>query len=93
MPEIMIMAIQHFMLVGFGFIEVYGHKGILITVKTGSGQGEPLSSILFLITTVPLNRILATAFSELMYITSEGLLVGPLLHADHDLIATHPNTI
>ncbi len=81
----MIMAIQHFMLVGFGYVEVYGRKGILITVKTGSGQGEPLSSILFLITTVPLNRILATAFSELMYIASEGMLVGPLLYADHDL--------
>ncbi len=33
-------------------------KGLLVTVRTGSGQGDPISSILFLLATEPLNRIL-----------------------------------
>jgi hypothetical protein len=28
------------------YVEVNGRKGILIKIKTGSGQGDPLSSIL-----------------------------------------------
>jgi hypothetical protein len=42
-PEIMIMAIQHYMLVGLAYMEVDGRAGILITIKTGSSQGDPLS--------------------------------------------------
>jgi hypothetical protein len=38
--EIMIMAIQHYTLVGFAFVEVNGRPGILITIKTGSGHGS-----------------------------------------------------
>ncbi len=84
-PEIMIMAIQHYTLVSFAYVEVNSRAGILITIKTGSGQGDPLSSILFLIATEPLNRILATGFRELMYSTEEGVVVGPLLYADDNL--------
>jgi hypothetical protein len=84
-PEIMIMAIQHYTLVGFAYVEVNGRAGILITIKTGSGQGDPLSSILFLIATEPLNRILASNFQGLMYCTEEGVTVGPLLYADDNL--------
>jgi hypothetical protein len=47
-PELLIQALQNYMLVGMARVEVNGKKGILITVKTGSGQGDPLSSILFL---------------------------------------------
>ncbi len=79
------MAIQHYTLVGFAYVEVNGCAGILITIKTGSGQGDPLSSILFLIATEPLCRILATGFRELMYSTEEGVVVGPLLYADDNL--------
>jgi hypothetical protein len=43
-PEIMIMAIQHYTLVGFANMEVNGRAVILITIKTGSGQGDPLST-------------------------------------------------
>jgi hypothetical protein len=68
-PEIMIMAIQHYTLVGFAYVEVNGRAGILIPIKTGSGQGDPLSSILFLIALEPLNSLLATSFPELMYST------------------------
>jgi hypothetical protein len=33
----------------------------------GSGQGDPISSTLFLIATEPLNRLFATALMDLMY--------------------------
>ncbi len=39
-PEIMIMAIQHYTLVGYAFVEVNGRSDILITIKTGSGQAS-----------------------------------------------------
>jgi hypothetical protein len=84
-PEIMIMAIQHYTLVGFAYVEINGGSGILITIKTGSGQGDPLSSILFLIATEPLNRLLATSFTELMYTTEEGVTVGPALYVNDNL--------
>ncbi len=54
-PQITIMAIQHYFLSGFAYVEVNGKKGLLITVRTGSGQGDPVSSILFLLATEPLN--------------------------------------
>ncbi|MFN9905713.1 MAG: RNA-directed DNA polymerase, partial [bacterium] len=68
-PEITIMAIQCFSLIGFAYVEVNGKKGILITVRTGSGQGDPISSILFLLATEPLNRALAQNHEQIMYKT------------------------
>ncbi len=44
-PEIMIMAIQHYTLVSYAFIEVNGRSGILITVKTGSGQWDLFATV------------------------------------------------
>jgi hypothetical protein len=32
-PEFLIMAIQHYTLVGFAYVEVNGRSGILITIK------------------------------------------------------------
>jgi retron-type reverse transcriptase len=84
-PEIMIMAIQHNSLTGFAYVEVNGKKGLLITVKTGSGQGDPVSSILFLLATEPLNRALAQNYRNLMYKTEGNLTVGPILFADDNL--------
>jgi hypothetical protein len=81
----MIMAIQHYTLVGYAFVEVNGRPGILITIKTGSGQGDPLSSILFLIATEPLNRLLASLFPDIMYVSEEGVTVGPVFYADDNL--------
>jgi hypothetical protein len=71
--EIMIVAIYHYMLVG------------LITIKTGNGQGNTLPSILFLIATEHLRRILATSFIEIAYCTEEGITVSPVLYADDNL--------
>jgi hypothetical protein len=59
-----------------------GKKGLLITVKTGSGQGDPVSSILFLLATEPLNRALAQNYRNLMYKTESNFTVGPILFAD-----------
>jgi hypothetical protein len=66
-------------------VEVNGRRGILITIKTGSGQGDPLSSILFLIGSEPLNRLIASSFPNLMYVTREGVRVGPVIFADDNL--------
>jgi hypothetical protein len=53
-------------------------KGVLITVRTGSGQGDPISSILFLLATEPLNRALAQNYTEIMYKTRGDTTVNPL---------------
>jgi hypothetical protein len=58
-------------------VEVNGRAGILITIKTGSGQGDPLSSILFCIAHEPLNRLLASSCLEIMYRTEEDVYDGP----------------
>jgi hypothetical protein len=84
-PEIMVQAISQYTLVGYAYVEVNGRRGILITIKTGSGQGDPLSSILFLISTEPLNRILCSSFMELMYTAEDNITVGPILYADDNL--------
>jgi hypothetical protein len=60
-------------------------KGILITVRTGSGQGDPISSILFLLATEPMNRALAQNYRQLMYTTRGNTTVGPILFADDNL--------
>jgi hypothetical protein len=74
----MAMAIQHYTLVGFAYVQVNCRKSILVTIKTGSSQGDPLSSILFFIAMGPLNCIVVTAFPELM--------VCPLLYADDNFM-------
>jgi len=84
-PEITISAIQHFTLVGYAYVEVNGRKGLVITIRTGSGQGDPLSSILFLMASEPLNFTLATNLDNLMYTTEGGLKIGPILFADDNL--------
>jgi len=85
-PEIMVQALRQYTLVGFARVEVNGRKGILITIRTGSGQGDPLSSILFLLASEPLNRALVARHTNLMYITNEGLRTGPKVYADDNLL-------
>jgi hypothetical protein len=60
------------MLMGFAYVEVNERKRVLMIIKTSSGKGDPLSTILFLIATEPL---LATAFMELMYTVEERVAV------------------
>jgi hypothetical protein len=92
-PELLIQALRNYVLVGMARVEVNGRKGILITVRTGSGQGDPLSSILFLIGSEPLNRLIVTKFAEIMYTTAEGITVGPILFADDNLSPTKLHSI
>ncbi len=70
---------------GYAKVEVNGRRGILITIRTGSGQGDPLSSILFLIGSETLNRLIAKCFPNLMYVTREGVRVGSIIFADDNL--------
>jgi hypothetical protein len=84
-PEKTIMAIQCFSLIRFAYVEGNGKKGVLITVRTGSGQGDPISSILFLLATEPLNRSLAQNYEQIMYKTRGNTTVGPILFADDNL--------
>jgi hypothetical protein len=83
-PEIQIVAIQFFSLIGFAYVEVNGKKGILITVRS-SGQGDPISSILFLLATEPRNRALAQIYRQLMYTTRGNTTFGTILFADDNL--------
>jgi hypothetical protein len=87
-PELLIQALQNYVLVGMARVEVNGKKGILITVRTGSGQGDPLSSILFLIGSEPLNRMIVAKLAEIMYTTMERIKVGSILFADDNLSPT-----
>jgi hypothetical protein len=58
---------------------VNSRKGLVITIQAGSGQGDPLSSILFLIASEPLNLTVATNLDNLMHTTEGGLRIGPIL--------------
>jgi hypothetical protein len=81
-PEIFVNAITFLALGGTAGVEVNGLMGATFSVQTGSGQGDPLSSILFTIDTEPLNRALVENFSDFFYITAEGITIEPLLYAD-----------
>ena len=84
-PETIVQALRQYTLVGFARVEVNGRQGIVITIRTGSGQGDPLSSILFLLASEPLNRALIKKHMAIMYETNEGLCPGPVLYADDGL--------
>jgi len=86
-PEIMVEALAALCLTGHAQVEVNGKKGILISVRTGSGQGDPPSSTLFLIATEPLNRALAKNHLAIMYTTAAGTTVGPVFYADDSAAA------
>ncbi len=66
-------------------VEVNGRRGILITIKTGSGQGDPLSNVLLLIGSEPINRHTANSFPELIYIPQEGIAIGFILFVGDNL--------
>ena len=62
-----------------------GKTGILFIIKTGSGQGDPISSILFLISTEPLNRALVQQTAHIMYKTINNHSFGGFFFADDNL--------
>jgi hypothetical protein len=83
-PELLIRALRHYTLVGYAQVEVNGRRGILITIRTESGQGDPLSSILFLIASAPEQ----TDCQKLLqpHVCHQGRVrVGPIIFADDNL--------
>jgi hypothetical protein len=50
---------------GIVYVEFNGRAVFLIIIKTGSGLGDPLSSILILIATESLKILLVPSFLEL----------------------------
>lgn len=54
-------------------------------MKTGSGQGDPLSSILFLFAMEPLNRVLNKELQPIFYTLEDGTTIGALFYADDNL--------
>jgi len=84
-PEIYTRAIEQYILIGFAFVEVNGKMGAVITIKTGSGQGDPMSSSLFLVGSEPFNLAISQLFRAIMYQDRAGLKPGPILFADDNL--------
>ena len=84
-PPILIQAIKNLALTGIIQIEVNGNLSEGFTIKVGSGQGDPISSILFLIATEPLNRTLLKHLVLLFYATQNLQKHGLLLFADDNL--------
>ncbi len=60
----------------------------MIRIKTRSGQGDPLFSILFLIGFKALKKLIATKFPEIIHVTMKWVTVGPVLFADDSLSLT-----
>jgi hypothetical protein len=87
-PEKLIQAFQNYIRLGYAKLEVNGQNDILITIKTGSGQGDLLSSIIFHSGSEPLKKQIVTKFLEIMYVTSEEVTVGPILFSDDNLQRT-----
>jgi len=81
-PEIMIMAIQKYTLVGYVQIEVNGRMGRMFVIKIGSGQGDPLSAIIYILATEPGNRALIQNTSNMQYVDEFNITMQPKFYAD-----------
>jgi len=76
-PEILIMAIQKYTLVGYVQIEVNGKMGKMFVIKIGSGQGDPLSAIIYILATEPGNRALIQNTSNVQYVDEFNITMQP----------------
>ncbi len=84
-PELVTEGIGRLALTGRFKVEVNGQQGDRKAVRTGSGQGDPLSSVLFNIATEPLNRTISQVTRHLTYRTLEGREIGPIIYADDNI--------
>ena len=84
-PPMFVDSIQSLSLTGKFQVEVNGVLGDQKLIRTGSGQGDPLSSVLFNIATEPLNRAIAARTNHLSYKTLEGRSIGPIIYADDNI--------
>jgi len=84
-PEEYVQGVQYYTLIGFAYVEVNGRKGVLITIKTGSGQGDPMSSSLFDVGSEPLCLVLTIIMQAILYQDTGGLKAGPTIFADDNI--------
>jgi len=84
-PKKIISAIEQLPLRGTAKVEINGQLGRTIIIKIGSGQGDPLSAIIFIIGIEPLNRVLAKLMENHFYETTEKIKIGPVIYADDNL--------
>jgi hypothetical protein len=84
-PEIYIQAIQDYILIGYAFVEVNGRAGMLIRILRGSGQGDPMSSSLFLIASEPINLAIIQTMRRIQYTDRCGISYSAVLFADDNL--------
>jgi len=87
-PEIFVIAIQEYVLTGTAYVEVNGRSGMLITIKTGSGQGDPPSSSLFLVASEPINLAIIAISRAISYQDRGGLRPNSTLFADDNINPT-----
>jgi len=84
-PEIYTSAIQNYTLSGTAAVEVNGQIGNTINILRGSGQGDPLSSSLFLLASEPINLAIIKTSHEIQYRDRYGNRYPPVLFADDNL--------
>jgi len=85
-PEIIINFLKEYALIGYAKVEVNGKTGFLFLIKTGSGQGDPLSAVLYIIATEPCNRALARITERMLFQSTLGIRYGIKLYADDSKI-------
>jgi len=85
-PEIIINFLKEYALIGYAKVEVNGKTGFLFLIKTGSGQGDPLSAVLYIIATEPCNRALAKISEKILFQSTLGIRFGIKLYADDSKI-------
>jgi len=90
-PEVIISVIQEYALIGYAKVEVNGKTGLLFLIKTGSGQGDPLSAVLYIIATEPCNRALVKITEWFLFQSSLGIRFHMKLYADDSKILLQLN--
>jgi len=85
-PEIIINFLKEYALIGYAKVEVNGKTGFLFLIKTGSGQGDPPSAVLYIIATEPCNRALAKISERMLFQSTLGIRYGIKLYADDSKI-------
>jgi len=85
-PETIITVIRDYALVGYAKVEVNGKTGILFLIKRGSGQGDPLSAVLYIIATEPCNRALVKLTEKYLFKSTLGVRINMKLYADDSKI-------
>lgn len=84
-PHIYIQAVQDYILSGYAAVEVNNRTGTLVQIRRGSGQGDPMSSSLFLLASEPINLAIIKLTEELQYRDRYGNRYPPVLFADDNL--------